>query len=346
MTDIAHALKTIRPLDDSERLDAEHEAVSIVIQRVGKQPEPADFMTVTHSKYPPIVTRIVGALLALVFVGASSMSLFVIFTAGRDYFLYGGLTSVNGAQVLAAHGGINDFNQGVVSGFATFLLGEFLVILSTVAAMVFYTGRARLWFIVPIVLGLLMTLVGNWTVKQPHDLFGVLLAVTPTVATLFLGLVGERLLFASIEARHAADSAYQDAIAQYAQKTANPQLMDGYRPAVANALKKAIYAANVKGTGATLRRELMATFNKQVWSALVMRELSADNWFNPDAQPVEVVTMPQPERVTVEPERPAELPAPMTTEVAGLPPRKPTVRKRKTSLSDLKTVPMFDDVKE
>ncbi len=341
MTDITHALKTIRPLDDAERLEAEHEAVSIVIQRVGKQPEPADFMTVTHSKYPPIVTRIVATLLALVFVGASAMSLFVMFTAGREYFMYGGLASAT----LTAHGGINDFNQGVVSGFATFLLGEFLVILSTVAAMVFYTGRARLWFIVPIVLGLLMTLVGNWTVKQPHDFFGVLLAVTPTVATLFLGLVGERLLFASIEARHAADSAYQEAIAQYAQKTANPQLMDGYRPALANALKKAIYAANVKGTGATLRRELMATFNKQVWSALVMRELSADNWFNPDAQPVDVVTMPQPERVTVEPERPAELPAPMTTEAAGLPPRSSTPRKRKTL--DLSAAPtLFDDVKE
>jgi len=227
--------------------------------------------------------------------------------------------------------GINDHWQGVIAGVATPLLGEFLIILSTIAARVYFVGRARLWFIIPVLMGLMLTLVGNWMVEQPHDLFGLLVTVSPPIAVLFLSIVGERLIFTAIEDKHAADTLYQAALSAYRVKASNPLTMDGYRNTYGNALRSAVFGANVKGAGATVRRELMGSFDNAIWQAIVRRESESDNWLDAVIQPI---TAESAAPITVIRPTPAALPAPLTVDDVGLPPaRRPRKVKAKIDMS-------------
>lgn len=333
---ITAALQAIRQLDDAERLDAERDAESIIIARIGDAPRPDDFLDATPSRFPPWVGRRVIQLILVVLVAASALTVFRQFTVGRDYFRFGqlqtGVTTPNGSA-LTPVSGINDHWQGVIAGVATALLGEFIVMLSIIAAKVYFEGKARAWFAVPVVLGMAMTLVGNWVVEKPHDLFGFLMTITPPITVMFLSFIIERLMFVAIETKHAADTAYRAAKAEYEQKTSQPQMSEGYRVAYANALRKAIFAANVKGQGATARRELMLTFTNTEWRALVGREMSADDWLNapltPVYAPAPMDTAQPAQTIVVTPVAPAQLTAPITAEDVGLPARKPRAKKPK-----------------
>jgi len=319
---IADALQAIRPLNDTERLEAENAAKTLVIARLGGEPNAADYARATVSKYPAWVNNGVAQLILVVLLAASALSVFRQFTVGRDYFMYGqlqtGVMLVDGTPVQRS--GINDHWQGVIAGVATPLLGEFLIILSTIAARVYFVGRARLWFIIPVLMGLMLTLVGNWMVEQPHDLFGLLVTVSPPIAVLFLSIVGERLIFTAIEDKHAADTLYQAALSAYRVKASNPLTMDGYRNAYGNALRAAVFGANLKGAGATARRELMGTFDNAIWQAIVRRESDSDNWLDAVTQPI---TAEPAAPITVTRPTPAALPAPLTVDDVGLPPARP-----------------------
>lgn len=270
--------RALRALNDDERLSAHESARAVVLRRLGEQPRRERFASATISQYPPIVLIIVGIVLALVFVGAALPSLFRLFTAGRDYFLHG----------------IEDFDQAAIVGAATFLLSEFLIILSTIVARVFFTGRERLLFAVPIALGLLMALVGNWVIQQPTDLFGWLETVTPPIAVLFIALVGERLILDAIATRHGREVAYQRALAEWQQRSAAPEDSEFWRAAYINALKERLIAANASGQGATARRELMNTMSPGDWRPLLLRELNADRWHESIVEVEEAPAPPAP----------------------------------------------------
>jgi hypothetical protein len=256
-------LQDLRALTDEERIEAQDRARQIVTLSAGEKPTRDKFDHYGVSHYPEWFTRLIGALMAVVLVAAAMPSLFRLFTAGRDYFL---------------HGIDNHFLAAIV-GISTFLLAEFLIILSTISARVYFTGRARLVFVVPIVLGLAMALVGNWTVAKPTDLFGWLETLVPPLAVLFIALIGERLVLDAIESKHANERAYQEALVSWQAATAQPERSPKYTAAYANALKAALIASNGKNRGGTERRELMATLTNAHWRALVDRELKADEWY-------------------------------------------------------------------
>jgi hypothetical protein len=258
---IEHA-RILRALTDDERLSAQESARAVVIRRAGAAPSRDSFASNTLSKYPRSVIIGVSVLMVLVFIGAALPSLFRLFTAGRNYFL----------------DGINDPVQAAFVGLATFMLSEFLIILSTIAARVFFTGRGQLIFIVPVLLGLGMALVGNWVVQQPDDLFGWLETIAPPLAVLFMALVGERLILESIAARYENERAYQAALADWRNRTADPEASPHWKAAYANAIKAAITTANSSGTGMTARRELINSMSAADWRPLLLRELHADRW--------------------------------------------------------------------
>ena len=293
VTDITRAaLQTIRPLDDMERLAAAEAAKDVVKVKLGDAPNRAAYADTAVSRYPVWVTRGVGVLMVIVFIAAALPSLFRLYTAGRDYFMTGDIaqttltgSTLTGAPVVSAaeadtvKRGINDGLQGAIVGVSTFLLAEFLIVLSTIAARVYFTGRARAAFVIPIMLGLAVAFVGNYVVARPHDVFSWLETIVPPIAVLFMALVGERLILDAIESMHAGEVAYQTASSAHRAQLLDLTTHAGYRNAYATALRKALIEANVRGIGATARRDLMATFTPPVWRALVIRELAADNWF-------------------------------------------------------------------
>jgi len=264
MNDTSKALQELRQLTDDERLDAVENARATVTRKIGDKPSRDTFANNTISRYPAWLTRAVGGVMAIVFIASALPSLFRLFTAGRDYFMHG----------------ITDGTQGALVGVSTFLLAEFLIILSTISARVYFHGRSRLIFIVPISLGLAVALVGNYVIAKPADIFGWLETIVPPIAVLFLALIGERLILDAIEARHANERDYQHALTRWQLAVNSPEQSEHWALTYANALRQAIINANTKGTGATARRELINTLTPAHWRLLVIRELRADSWFN------------------------------------------------------------------
>lgn len=257
-------LTDIRMLTDEERIEAQARARHVVTLAAGEQPTRDKFTQYGVSHYPEWFTRLIAVLMTIVLLAAAMPSLFRLYTAGKSYFL---------------HGIDNQFLAAIV-GISTFLLAEFLIILSTISARVYFTGRARLVFVVPILLGLAMALVGNWTVAKPTDLFGWLETLVPPVAVLFIALIGERLVLDSIESRHANERAYQEALASWHESTARPEDSPRYNSAYANALKAALIASNARNRGGQERREIMASLSSAQWRALIDREIRADDWYS------------------------------------------------------------------
>lgn len=269
--------QTIAPLTDELRIDARERAAKIVLKSVGDRPHRSQFQNSSISKYPMWFTRLIGGLMAVVFIAAAMPSLFRLFSAGRDYFL----------------SGINDHWQAAIVGVSTFLLSEFLIVLSTIVARVYFTGKARLIFIIPVVMGLLMALVGNWTVVNPHDVFSFLEAVIPVFAVLFIALIGERIILESLETRHANERAYQEALQSWQIASSTPEQHPRYIAALANALRDSLKVLNEQGPGASQRKALMSAFTVDHWKPLVWREMQADQWYAVDTgAPAELPALP------------------------------------------------------
>jgi len=263
-------------LDDDAREECRQAARAIIQRTLGDAPNPDQYQHDDSADYPAWVIRMIAAFMALAFIGAAMPSLFRLYSAGRDYFL----------------AGIQDQWQAAIVGLSTFILSEFLVILSTVSATVLFRGRARLIFIVPVIMGLSMALVGNWTIVKPHDLFSLLEAVIPVFAVLFIAVVGERLTLHSIAQRHQAQRAYRAALATWQAQQADPEGHPRFLGLYANALKRAITRAYATGRAAPERRAALAALDSAQWRYLVQRELNAENWYHEEGQAAQHPSIP------------------------------------------------------
>ncbi|MBI5671261.1 MAG: hypothetical protein HZC41_24965 [Chloroflexi bacterium] len=268
-------LQQIVSLTIDERIDARARAREMVTKAAGDMPARDQFNAAAFSRYPGWVTALVTLAMVIVFVAAAAPSLFRLFTAGRDYFL----------------AGIADSDQAAIAGAATFLLAEFLVIVSTLAMRVYFAGRARLVMIVPISFGVLMALVGNWVIAQPIDLFGLLETFAPPVAVLFMSLIGERLILAAIDQRQQNENDYQAALAEWKAATSAPEKSAAWKQMYANVLREMLLAKN---KGRKYFKENYAAITTATWKALVWREMQADDWYTaeavPEAAPAPVAT--------------------------------------------------------
>lgn len=290
------AIAEILPLSENDRLDAKEQARQLVIRSHGDKPTQEQFIADIVTEYPAWLNRAVFALLVIVGLSAFATSFFRLFSIGRDNFL---MT-------------INDHNQGVIVGVAVVLMAEFLTMVSGLSREVLLPHGRRWLMFFPMILGVVIALVGNWTVAQPHDLFSVLEAVSPPIVVLIVSMLGERLIVSTIKARHELRVMYERALNDWKTATANPEGAPQWRNIYASALRERLIAINSKGTGSTRRKEIMQGFNNRTWSILVSRELQSDDWFNPDAVPVPVAQNAQqalPEATPVNP----TLPSPMTT---------------------------------
>lgn len=261
---IEEALQIVRPLTEDERQGAREQAQEAVRRRIGRKPQRADFIRHVIGRYPRWMVVLVAGLMLVVLWAAANVSVFRVFSAGRDHFI----ATLPGQEWQAA-----------VVGASIFAMAEFMVIVSTIAASVLFAGRARWIMSIPIALGIAVALVGNWYIAQPGDFWSWLETIVPPVAVLFMAIILERLLLQVVEQRHANETAYQEALAEWQHKTAEPEKHVSWRATWANVLWDALRTSNARGRGAAERREYMASMNDTQRSAVVWREMQADNWF-------------------------------------------------------------------
>jgi hypothetical protein len=263
------ALAALHPLTEEQRLDARDRARQNVIRAYGPRPTRDQFRDHTVSEYPRWLTWGVAGMLLIVFFAAANVSVFRVFTAGRDHF-----------QETIAVGW-----QASLVGVSAFLLAEFMVIASTIAQRIYFKGRDRWLMAVPITLGLAMAFIGNWTISQPEvsltaaGIWSVLETAAPPAAVLFMAIIGERLILEALRNRHANEQAYQTALAEWLAQTADPDKSPRWRTSYANALREVLREVNGTGRGQKDRREYMSALRGPEWSALVWREMQADAWF-------------------------------------------------------------------
>lgn len=253
-------LTTLIELTDDQRLDAREQARRVMLRKIGDKPQRSQFAGTAISEYPRWVKMIVVVVMAIVFIAAAMPSLFRLYAAGSGYHF-----EAVGIQW-----------QSPIVGISTFMLSEFLIITSTLAASIFYKGRARALFIIPIGLGLAMAFVGNWTVVKPHDLFSWLETVVPPLSVLFMSFVGERLLLDSVKQQHADELAYQQSAVEWEQATRDVEVHREWRVVYGRALMQALKESNGQGAGQKARREFMAQMGRKDWAVVVGRELAIE----------------------------------------------------------------------
>ncbi len=304
---IREVLTLIIPLTDDDLIEAREEAKALVLKDIGDPPTPEQFMRTRAQRIPRWLTILIATPLGLAMLAAFLMSLFRVFTAGRDLFLQ--------------H--INDPIQAAIAGIATFTLAELLVVGSMLAMTIYFTGWKRLLMLATALMGVLVALTGNIVVSEPQDWWGWLDAVAPPLAVLLISLAFEAMLIASVRDRQKAMAEYQSAIDEWKKNTARPEsaliFHNRYFP---NAIKRQLKRINAMGTGSQRRKEIMAAMRPEHWNVLVTRELKASDWFDAqkgnqmlehtDMQASEVITIspnghggdprplalpPQPERV-------------------------------------------------
>jgi hypothetical protein len=264
---IREVLALIIPLTDDDLLAAREEAKALVLKDIGDPPTPENFMRTRAQRIPRWLTVLIATPLALAMLAAFLMSLFRVFTAGRDLFLL--------------H--IDDPIQAAIAGIATFMLAELLVVGSMLAMTIYFTGWKRLLMLATALMGVLVALTANIVVSKPADWWGWLDAVAPPLAVLLISLAFEAMLISSVRERQKAMAEYQVAIDEWKNDTSKPEsalvFHNRYYP---NAIKRRLKLVNSNGTGSQRRKEIMEAMRPEHWNVIVTRELKASDWF--DAQ--------------------------------------------------------------
>jgi hypothetical protein len=293
------ALEVLIPLTEEERLNARERARANARRKLGPKPQREHFDSAgprpergmfegaAIAEYPAWVIKAIGGMLVIAFVGAFATSAFSVFSAGRNHYLE------------AMPGGAGLDWQAVVVGLAIVLLAEFLTIASVLGARILFQGK-WLWQVVmllPITAGVVMAITANAVVAKPDGFWPWLVTIAPPVSVVFLSLILEQIALSDIKRRHAnerafqvamrewqtahreADQVWQTVVKQWEAQQAEPETLPMWRAMHANALREAIRAKNGKGRGRDDREVLMQSMTGLEWSAVVGRELGADQWF-------------------------------------------------------------------
>ncbi|MDX2136999.1 MAG: hypothetical protein SF123_02815 [Chloroflexota bacterium] len=262
-------LQEIQPLSDDEMLAAREAARALVLRDIGEEPKPEQFMRrAAASGTPRWLTLIVAGVLGLATIAAFLLSLFRVFTAGRDLFL----THLP-----------NEHIQAALAGVATFMLAELLVVGSVFTAQVYVTGLKRVPLYIAALLGIAMALTANVVVSKPDSWWSWLDTIAPPLAVLLLSLAGEALLLDTLKKRAAAYAEYAAAFEAWKRDTAQPEAsLKFHNRYLPRAIKRALIERNSTGAGSQKRREMMQALRPEVWEILVVREIQAMDFYDAD----------------------------------------------------------------
>ncbi|MCL4251812.1 MAG: hypothetical protein KJ065_26905 [Anaerolineae bacterium] len=271
-------LASMLELTDDDLIECREAAKELVLRDIGGQPSREDFARYVVQRVPKPIMLLIGGVLGGALVAAFLMSLFRVFTAGRDLFL----------------GHISDQIQAAIAGVATFMLAELLVVGSVLAMTIYFTGWKRLLMLLTALIGVLVALTGNVIISQPSTWWGWLDAVAPPVSVLLISLGFEAMLVSSLRERQRIELEYKKAVDAWTEKTAKPEQQlifhNRYYP---NAIKERLKLINSKGTGATKRKEIMAALRPEHWNVLVAREMQKSDWFDLERGAAVLIAKPQ-----------------------------------------------------
>lgn len=295
--------QAINPLNDEQRIEAKRRAAQIVMLDVGPAPDRTQFEHIMASRYPAWVNRLILALCVFVLVAAFVPSAIRLYAIGSQTFRQA----------------INNDASATAAGLAIVIMSETAQILFSLAAAVLSTTSATSRRLLYVSMGAatVLALVGNAQISLPGhwtNPFAYLEALLPPLLVLSTAYVLKEQMLASIEQRHANERAFQEALSVWQQTNAAPEKQPRYMSALANAIRDAIRETNSKGSGATLRKELMAGLDIEAWKRLVWRELQADEWYT--APQPQVAALPDGNNSGIPKDEPQQPPIPFGSTAA------------------------------
>lgn len=257
----------LRPLTQEQRQDARVAAMDAVKRAAGRKPARPDYDHIAASKYPPSVTRLITSLCIVLLVAAFTPSAIRLYQIGSTTF---------GAA-------INNTVAMRLVGLATVLSAETgQIVFSLALATLGTTRSARNLLYTSMLIATLIALVGNIQVALPghtNSPFAWLEAIAPPLLVLSTAYVLKAQILMSIEARHADEQAYQDALAEWAAETSDPERNPRWSQFYANAIRDALRKSNRR------RKEVLQDMTTADWRAAVWREIQAEQWYEQPQPP-------------------------------------------------------------
>lgn len=275
----------VRQLTEDQRIKARQKAREQIVARYGKMPVREDFLQHGYSEYPAWLVKLSALMLLIVLMAGAGMSSYRVGRAGYDNFSEA----------------VNSKGLAVIAGISTALLAEFTIITSTMVGQILLKDKKlRRLLIIPISLGVLVTITGNAYITLPHlknvaltdvrAVWAILETIAPPVVNIVAAWLLKHLALASIADRRASELAYLGALDQWRQATSDPESMSGWIEAYGRALRDAIIRANARGRKAAEKRAALQGLSRESWIELVSRELEADRWFSDLADPDKIRT--------------------------------------------------------
>lgn len=259
MTELSDAFYKVNALTQEQRDDAYAETRERI---VGAEPTMEAFQRNTFAKYPPSAVRTINFLANVVLIAAFVPSAIRILIAAFEAFAFG----------------VQSLPIALIVGVCSVLLAESGQIVFTLAAGITQERWARygLWFGAAACTA--FALIGNAHVAQPwmhgNFIFAWLETFLPPTLVLIAANVRKTQILHASEDRYAAKQAFDAAFTDWKRAVANAEGDASWERTLANVLRNALRSAN-KQSKAVLRDLTNAD-----WFALVMRERSAEEWWD------------------------------------------------------------------
>jgi hypothetical protein len=254
-------IDNLRPLTQQQRQTARQAARQAVVRSIGPRPAREHFAYHSISKFPPSVTRLISLLCIILLLAAFTPSAIRLYVIGSQTFGQAVSSSVAMTAV----------------GLATVLSAEIgQVVFSLALATLGTSQSSRRLLYLSMAISTILALTGNIQTALPGHAkspFAWLEAVTPPLLVLSTAYVLKEQVLETIEQRHVDERAFQAALADWQAATADPEQHTNWSQVYANALRDALFKANVR------RRETLNELSIDDWRLAVYRETQADRWY-------------------------------------------------------------------
>lgn len=244
----------IQPLTAMQRERAREQARKALLRKVGRAPEPKQFMQQQFAKHPAWMQATIAGLCILVLTFAFATSATRLYAAGHHAFA----TSIE-----------QDAMGAIVAGLATIFIAEFGQLVFSLAYATFNETRMqRFALFVGIAVSTLIAFAGNVTVMQPAYDFAWIETLAPPALVVLTAYVLKEQWLHSIEARHAGKVAFEQAMQRWQDATASIEDHAHWQATYIHALQDALRTHRRKDTDALQPQQLLQ---------LAWREYQADD---------------------------------------------------------------------
>lgn len=248
----------MKGLTQARRDQARLKAQASIRKRLGAKPERSAFNDYAVSKFRGI-QKVVSAGLLIVAITSGWVSAVRLYLAGFEY-----------AKHLGTPLSIN-----ISIGVATPLAAEVLVIVATIAAQVYLSRWKVVLAFIPVVVGMAVAFVGNWTITRPSTEWGWVEMAFPPLAVLSVAFIFEIVYVPELDRREKNEDAYQAAVANWQRIENDPELDERWLSTFANMLRESLCQVN---------RMTVDDLTAEEWAERVDDELHAEDWYSPDLQ--------------------------------------------------------------